>query len=83
MPLRRYLSLLRLYRAKDKSVDQVWRALLTDDYPPLRYGRRLIGLLPSARRCKNCSAPFDGITAPLFRLVGRGPFERNPRFCGW
>ena len=82
-PLNQYLSLARWYFSKNPNLEEMWRAILSDDYPALRRGRRLLGLLPSDDRCKNCHAPFRGIAAPIMRLVGRGPYDKNPRFCGW
>jgi len=58
----------------------IWRATLTGDRD-WRRDRRLFGLLPAAQRCKNCHAPLKGLAAPLMRLIGRRPYERNPRFC--
>ncbi len=81
-PLTRYLSLAR-YIAKRPPVDEMWRAILSDDFPALRRGRRLFRLLPSPERCKNCNAPFGGVGAPVMRLIGRGRYGKNPRFCGW
>ena len=81
-PLTRYLALAR-YIAKDPPVDEMWRAILSDDFPALRRGRRIFGLLPSLERCKNCNAPFGGVGAPVMRLIGRGRYGKNPRFCGW
>ena len=63
------------------TVEETWRAVLTGQHPVLRRGRHLLGLIPSNHRCKNCYAPFEGIGAPFMRLVGRGPYHKNPRFC--
>jgi len=38
-------------------------------------------MIPGKQRCKNCNAPFTGIGGMFMRLVGRGQFNRNPRFC--
>jgi len=29
-----------------------------------------------------CAVPFGGIGAPLMRAMGRGPWEKNPHYCG-
>jgi len=65
------------------SVDETWRAILTGRILGLGGFYHLLGLMPSEHRCKNCKAPFDGIGAPLMRLLGRAPYLRNPRFCNF
>ncbi len=57
--------------------------MLSGEHPALRRGRRMYRMLsPTARnRCRLCSAGFDGFTAPAMRLMGRGPWRRNPHFC--
>jgi adenylate cyclase len=34
-----------------------------------------------ADRCRLCYAPFTGISAPIARWMGRGPWQRNPHYC--
>lgn len=46
-----------------------------------RLGRRVFSLLPSARRCKFCNAPFRGPYAGVFGLVGYTPSRKNPNIC--
>jgi adenylate cyclase len=60
-----------------------WQAMLSGEHPALRRGRRLYRMLsPTAHnRCRLCFAGFDGFTAPAMRLMGRGPWLRNPHFC--
>lgn len=58
-----------------------WRAVLEGDHPSLRRGRRFFGLLPSNPRCKVCHAPFGSVGGVAMRMIGRGPFEKNPNFC--
>ena len=38
--------------------------------------------LPSAPRCKVCSAPFHGLGGRLTRLAGFSPSRKNPNMCG-
>lgn len=49
----------------------------------LAFGRRFLGRLPANPRCKLCASPFKGPFAPALRLVGKGPWPRNPRYCAW
>ena len=32
-------------------------------------------------RCKLCAAPFAGVGAPVMRLIGKRPSDRNPTMC--
>ncbi|WP_298254680.1 adenylate/guanylate cyclase domain-containing protein [Bradyrhizobium sp.] len=60
-----------------------WHELLSGEHPMLRRGRRMFRMLsPTATdRCRLCFAGFDGFTSPAMRLIGRGPWRRNPHFC--
>jgi adenylate cyclase len=49
----------------------------------LAFGRRFFEHLPANPRCKLCATPFKGPFAPALRLVGKGPWPRNPQYCGW
>ena len=66
-----------------KSADEIWRGILTAEYPIYRKYRHLLRRIPSTHRCKNCNAPFSGIGGLLMRLLAHGPYKRNPRFCNW
>ena len=63
--------------------DQRWHRMVMGDDPRFRAGRRLFGRLPAHVRCKNCSSPLDGWAGAVMRRLGRGPYPRNPRFCGY
>lgn len=67
----------------EPTVEETWRAVLTGQFPVLRRGRHLLGLIPSNQHCKNCHAPLDGTGALFMRLIGRGPYHKNPRFCSY
>jgi adenylate cyclase len=49
----------------------------------MRTGRRLLRSLPADPRCKLCAAPFRGPLSPLLRAIGKGPWPKNPKYCGW
>lgn len=61
--------------------EEAWRSILEGDHPILRRGRHVFGLLPSNPRCAVCNAPFAGLGGIAMRMIGRGPFEKNPKFC--
>jgi len=67
--------------SKDPTVEEMWRAVIAGENPIWRRGWRLRRMIPGKQRCKNCNAPFTGIGGKLMRLVGRGQYNRNPRFC--
>jgi adenylate cyclase len=46
-----------------------------------RWGRRLFSLIPSHRRCKFCNAPFRGLYAGMFAMLGYTPSRKNPNIC--
>lgn len=66
---------------EQRSNEELWRAVLTGENRVWKSGWRWRRLIPSTQRCKNCNAPFDGIGAPLMRLLHRGRYTKNPRFC--
>ena len=66
------------------AAEQWWHALLTGDGLPrihLRHLRHVFRLLPSEARCKFCNSPFEGLTAPVMKVVGRGPSRLTSEFC--
>jgi adenylate cyclase len=64
-------------------VEEMWRRMLTGDYPRLDRMRRMWGALPSPPRCKLCNAPFKGPGGVLMRLIAYGPSPLNRRLCKW
>lgn len=65
----------------DPTVEEEWYKLLTEGESVPRRFRRLMGLLPSDPRCKQCASPFRGWGGFLMHLVGRDQSKYNPRFC--
>jgi adenylate cyclase len=61
---------------------EIWRDILLGTYWQFRAGRRLLKHLPHEPRCKLCAAPFQGPGAPFMRLIGKGPWPKNPKYCG-
>ncbi len=68
---------------KNRTPEEWWHGLLTGDNPdvPLRESRYMFSILPGHARCKFCNAPFDGVWAPILRLMGRGPSRLTLQFC--
>jgi hypothetical protein len=46
-----------------------------------KIARMLYRRLPSARRCKECLVPFDGLFSVPFRLVHIRASRKNPNLC--
>jgi adenylate cyclase len=65
------------------NVEEMWRQMLTGDYPRLHRMRRMWGALPSPPRCKLCNAPFRGPGGVLMRAIAYGPSPLNRRLCKW
>ncbi|MEP7158840.1 MAG: adenylate/guanylate cyclase domain-containing protein [Chloroflexota bacterium] len=55
--------------------------VLTGTDEGLRRGRRLLKMLPSSPRCKLCASPFSAPLGPFMRLLGKGPWPKNPKYC--
>ena len=72
--------------SQEEAIEEVWRAYLMGGLTQWTYRqRRLFSLLPANpnhARCKNCYAPFEGLGAPVVRVVwNKRPANFNPRFC--
>ncbi len=66
-----------------QAVEEMWRRIITGEDPRFRKGRRWRRLIPAEVRCKNCHAPFEGVGGWLMRRMGRGRYNKNPRFCDY
>ncbi len=50
--------------------------------PRIRRLRRMWRTVPSAPRCKMCNSPFGNPGGPLLKVIGKGPWPGNPKYCG-
>jgi adenylate cyclase len=66
---------------RQKTADEVWRAVLVDGHEPLRRAHRFFRHLPSPPRCKLCHNPFGGAGGRLVRIAGFKPSRKNPNLC--
>lgn len=67
--------------AAARAAEEMARArLLSDD--TARRMRRFWRMLPGGARCKICTSPFGPPFGPVLRLVGKGRWPGNPRYCG-
>jgi adenylate cyclase len=61
--------------------DEYWRQVLTGTHPMMRLGRNFFKKIPSEPRCKLCYSPFNGFGGSLMKILGKGPWGRNPSIC--
>jgi adenylate cyclase len=65
-------------------IEEHWRSvLLTGRVNSQRRFRNILGKLPHDPRCKVCNAPYQGIGAPLMKVLGRTPSNLTPKLCNW
>lgn len=58
-----------------------WRDFLTRGDARERKVRQVFRRIPHGPRCQLCAAPFQGIGAPLMRMLGKRPSAQNPTMC--
>jgi adenylate cyclase len=58
-----------------------WRRKLDGSDQGVRPLRRFWRSLPAAPRCKLCLRPFSGPGGAVMRMIGLGPWEKNPKYC--
>jgi adenylate cyclase len=63
------------------SPEETFAAYMSGDQGLMLRERRFMHLLPSSPRCKTCNAPFGAPGSWFARAIGRGRWEKNPRFC--
>jgi adenylate cyclase len=61
--------------------EEFWRDFLSGGHSKERVGRMFLKLIPHAPRCRLCAAPFAGAGAPVMRLIGKTPSDKNPNWC--
>jgi len=65
----------------DPYAEAFWREFLTKGDPRERRLRRIFKRVPRGPRCQLCAAPFEGIGAPVMRMIGKQRSEMNPTIC--
>lgn len=65
----------------ERDHEAFWRDFLTRGDATERKVRRVFKLIPRGPRCKLCAAPFGGVGAPLMRMIGKRPSDKNPDMC--
>src|SRR3990170_5389612 len=61
--------------------EEFWRDYLTRGDAMERRVRNVFKHLPHEPRCNLCAAPFAGVAAPIMRMMGKSPSDKNPMMC--
>jgi adenylate cyclase len=61
--------------------EEFWRDFLSGGHSKEHAARGVLKLIPQDPRCRLCAAPFSGVGAPLMRLIGKTPSDKNPNWC--
>src|ERR1051325_74652 len=70
-----------LVPTEDDPETEIWRQMLTGEYPALADIRRFWKRLPAAPRCKVCASPTTGVGGAVARLLWHGPMRDKPLLC--
>jgi adenylate cyclase len=65
----------------DDASEEFWREFLTRGDANERKVRGILKRIPSDPRCMLCAAPFSGPGAPVMRMIGKRPSDKNPTMC--
>ena len=65
----------------DQETEAFWNDYLTRGHALERHVRGVFKRIPQEPRCHLCAAPFAGVGAPLMRMIGKRPSDKNPRMC--
>jgi adenylate cyclase len=61
--------------------EELWRDFLTGGHSKEHAVRKVLKLIPQEPRCRLCAAPFAGMGAPMMRVLGKRPSDKNPNWC--
>jgi adenylate cyclase len=67
--------------APERDNEAFWREFLTRGDSMERRVRGIFKLIPQGPRCQLCAAPFGGVGAPLMRMIGKRPSDKDPSMC--
>ena len=66
---------------QQEDIDRFWKDYLTNGDKFERRLRQFFRHIPQGPRCKLCAAPFSGPGAPVMRVIGKRPSDKNPQVC--
>lgn len=61
--------------------EEISRSVLMGTNPLMRRGRHVLKVFPSQVHCKLCASPLQGGWGTVMSLIGKGPWEKNPKYC--
>lgn len=61
--------------------EEFWRDFLNGGHSKEHALRKVFKAIPHSPRCRLCAAPFEGVGAPLMRVIGKRPSKKNPNWC--
>ena len=67
---------------RQSDIDDFWHDYLTNGDSFEKRLRQVFRHIPHGPRCKLCAAPFSGPGAPVMRVIGKRPSDKNPQVCG-
>jgi adenylate cyclase len=67
---------------RQSDIENFWREYLTNGDRFERRLRQFFRHIPHGPRCKLCAAPFSGPGAPVMRVIGKKPSDKNAHICG-
>jgi adenylate cyclase len=76
---------------REEKVNAIWHAHLTGDVSELpasviargKMLYRVLKMVPSDPRCKDCNGPFHGVGGAVLRMTGFRRSSLNPRYCNY
>ena len=57
------------------------RGVLMGTNRAMRMGRHVLKVFPSEVHCKLCASPLQGGWGSVMTVIGKGPWEKNPKYC--
>jgi adenylate cyclase len=57
------------------------RSVLMGTNRTMRMGRHVLKVFPSQVHCKLCASPLQGGWGSVMSVIGKGPWEKNPKYC--
>jgi len=61
--------------------EEISRGVLMGTNRLMRMGRHTLKFFPSDAHCKLCASPLRGGWGSVMSVIGKGPWEKNPKYC--
>jgi adenylate cyclase len=70
-----------LAEERKRYTEETSRDVLMGTNRYMRMGRHFLKVFPSSAHCKLCASPLKGAWGGVMTVVGKGPWEKNPKYC--